>query len=423
MTHTEPPRLFAKRARTHTLILASGERIRHVTLRSWTVAAAGGLALTLVAGLFTSTAYLVLRDDIIGVTLERQARMQHAYEDRIAALREEIDRVTSRQLVDQQIIEEKVEKLLAHQADLTLRSGRLDALLRRADPEIAAPVPIPRPQPGAVRKAAASTALDAIAMVAPTAPETSDSDLDAVAYAPTNGDVTPDPGQIVDRIETSLGAIEEEQAERVRALTTSASETADGIEDILRETGIDLPAQAIGGPFLPELRGAEFDVTLDDLDAALTRLGEMRQHARHLPFGHPARGQPMSSRFGLRRDPFLGRSAFHAGLDFSMARGELVRSSGGGKVIFAGRKGGYGNMVEIDHGNGITSRYAHLSRIDVTEGEMVARGDSIGAAGSTGRSTGPHLHYEVRRNGKPLDPRRFLEAGSSLEPLLAQAIL
>lgn len=113
--------------------------------------------------------------------------------------------------------------------------------------------------------------------------------------------------------------------------------------------------------------------------------------------------------FGYRRNPFGGRGyEFHAGLDIDGARGDLVAAPANGIVSKAGWEGGYGNMIEIDHGNGLTTRYGHLSRGDVQVGDTIQRGQLIGLIGSTGRSTGPHLHYELRLNDKPINPRRFL---------------
>jgi len=122
----------------------------------------------------------------------------------------------------------------------------------------------------------------------------------------------------------------------------------------------------------------------------------------------------VSSPFGYRIDPFLGKPELHPGVDLVQDFGSAVRATAGGRVTHAGPMGGYGDMVEIDHGNGLVTRYGHLSEILVSEGDEVAPGAPIGRLGSTGRSTGPHLHYEVRVDGEPVDPERFLEAGQPL---------
>ncbi len=117
----------------------------------------------------------------------------------------------------------------------------------------------------------------------------------------------------------------------------------------------------------------------------------------------------INNEFGFRRNPFGGRTyEFHAGMDIDGERGDLVVAPGNGTVVSAGYKGGYGNMVEIDHGYGLTTRYGHLSKIDTETGAVVTRGQLIGQVGSTGRSTGPHLHYELRLNEKSINPRHFL---------------
>jgi murein DD-endopeptidase MepM/ murein hydrolase activator NlpD len=114
----------------------------------------------------------------------------------------------------------------------------------------------------------------------------------------------------------------------------------------------------------------------------------------------------LSSGFGMRFHPILGYSRMHQGIDFAAPTGTPVLASAGGRVVKAGWSGGYGNVVQIDHGRGTVTRYAHLSRINVKEGQQVAQGHRIGAVGSTGMSTGPHLHYEVWMNGKPVNPRQ-----------------
>jgi murein DD-endopeptidase MepM/ murein hydrolase activator NlpD len=117
----------------------------------------------------------------------------------------------------------------------------------------------------------------------------------------------------------------------------------------------------------------------------------------------------INNEFGFRRNPFGGRTyEFHPGMDIDGERGDLVLAPANGTVVWAGYKGGYGNMVEIDHGNGLTTCYGHMSKLEAEVGENVTRGQLIGYVGSTGRSTGPHLHFEVRLNERPINPRHFL---------------
>lgn len=150
-------------------------------------------------------------------------------------------------------------------------------------------------------------------------------------------------------------------------------------------------------------------VTTDDTDLD-NQLRTMQANANpaYLPTMWSHLGK-INNEFGFRRNPFGGRSyEFHPGMDIDGERGDLVVAPANGTVISAGYKGGYGNMVEIDHGNGLTTRYGHLSKIEAETGDTITRGQLIAYIGSTGRSTGPHLHYELRLNDKPINPRHFL---------------
>ncbi|MGV8936824.1 MAG: M23 family metallopeptidase [Allorhizobium sp.] len=423
-------RIFGKRPQQHVIILASGDRIRHMTVRPWMAALAFCFVGVMAFGYLAATSYLVLRDNLIGASMARQARMQHDYEDRIAALRAQVDRVTSRQLLDQQVVEEKVDKLLEQQMALSSRHGRLGSLLERAEGAGVLPktVPVPTVKPGPSNdRASLSGASDAIsAMLGKSVSAEATPENVTLAYVPLRQTVADRADRVFSKVTLSLKSIEQDQLQRIAKLTDGAFDTADAIDTILQRTGIkvaptedDEPTTAVGGPYVaPQLFSDKFDSSLNDLDSALSRLDRMRDTARHLPFASPAPGREITSRFGNRVDPFLGRLAMHAGIDFREATGGEIRSTGAGTVTVAGPSGGYGNMVEIDHGFGISTRYGHMSRVLARVGDKVATGDLIGLAGSTGRSTGTHLHYEVRRDGVAVDPMHFLNAGLKLDSLL-----
>jgi murein DD-endopeptidase MepM/ murein hydrolase activator NlpD len=128
-----------------------------------------------------------------------------------------------------------------------------------------------------------------------------------------------------------------------------------------------------------------------------------------VPTGRPVNLGWFSSDFGWRIDPFTGRHAFHEGVDFVVPIGTVIRSAAGGIVVYSDFHPSYGNMVEIDHGNGLTSRYAHCSRRFVKAGDIVLRGQKIAESGNSGRSSGPHLHFEVRYKGIAQNPARYLD--------------
>jgi murein DD-endopeptidase MepM/ murein hydrolase activator NlpD len=158
-----------------------------------------------------------------------------------------------------------------------------------------------------------------------------------------------------------------------------------------------------GGPVTPDSLNGENTELANQL-----RIIRSTSDPSFLPsiWAHPGK---INNEFGFRRNPFGGRTyEFHPGMDIDGERGEIVVAPANGTVIKAGWQGGYGNMVEIDHGNGLTSRYGHLSKIDVEVGDPISREQLIGYIGSTGRSTGPHLHYEIRLNDRPINPRHFL---------------
>jgi murein DD-endopeptidase MepM/ murein hydrolase activator NlpD len=123
----------------------------------------------------------------------------------------------------------------------------------------------------------------------------------------------------------------------------------------------------------------------------------------------------LASNFGVRQDPFTGSPAMHTGVDIHGEVGEPVRATADGTVTAAGWSGCYGRVVDVDHGNGLSTRYGHLSSIEVRVGQTVKTGQMIGKVGSTGRSTGPHLHYETRVRGEAVDPQKFLRAGERLD--------
>jgi murein DD-endopeptidase MepM/ murein hydrolase activator NlpD len=182
---------------------------------------------------------------------------------------------------------------------------------------------------------------------------------------------------------------------------------------------------AEGGPLLPPADDAETSSSslVDDANAvaeALERYKVARNAADLAPVHRPLTTiTRISSTFGNRKDPFTGRLAFHSGLDFAAPQGTSVLAAGYGKVIYVGEMTGYGNVVEIDHGNGLVTRYGHLSAFLVKEGQWVKTGTPIARVGSTGRSTGPHLHFEVRRSDSAVDPSGYLNAGRNLQKILA----
>lgn len=178
----------------------------------------------------------------------------------------------------------------------------------------------------------------------------------------------------------------------------------------------------------------ELQATLADLDRLTeqrsdlmtvleSQLFDQKIRKMMVPTQQPVQNSHLGSAFGWRIDPFTGRSALHTGLDFQAEPGTAILAAAGGVVVAQEVHPQYGNMVEIDHGNDLITRYAHASRIWVKKGDLIKRGQKVADVGTTGRSTGPHLHFEVLVQGVPQDPQKFLAAGQNLaSPQLAKAV-
>lgn len=422
MEQTRQSTVFGKRREPHTVIIARGNEIRHFTVRPWLAALLGSILSAVAIGYLLATSYLVLRDDLIGASIARQARLQHAYEDRISALRAQVDRITSRQLLDQRIMETKVSELLQRQTQLSRRHGRLSPILERAGAEAPAETRAPEAIPDRRAEANAARTADPGRMAS-----IASADATGFAYWNTRSEgagmfsAADRADMLFATINKSLRTIEHEQIDRVATLAEDADRTANAISAALEQAGLpveDTGSTGIGGPLIAVDDQTTFETRVRELDEALSRLESLKKAALATPIHSPAQGVAISSSFGVRRDPLLGTPAMHAGIDFRVPYGGPVRAAGAGTVVSAGWNGGYGRMVEVEHADGMTTRYAHLSKITVKTGDRVERGTIVGKAGSSGRSTGPHLHYEVRRNGTAIDPLRFIKAGKKIANLL-----
>ena len=176
---------------------------------------------------------------------------------------------------------------------------------------------------------------------------------------------------------------------------------------------------AQGGPQeeLSTGRHGELDPRFERLGLSLARMDALERGLTAIPQVMPADMRMISSGFGYRSDPLVGMRAMHEGMDFNAETGTPVVVAADGVVFSAAYHAEFGNLIEVDHGEGLLSRYAHLSRMDVRVGQLLRRGDLIGAIGSTGRSTGPHLHFEVRQQGVAQNPARFLKQGEDYAQL------
>jgi murein DD-endopeptidase MepM/ murein hydrolase activator NlpD len=225
------------------------------------------------------------------------------------------------------------------------------------------------------------------------------------------------------RISLSLDRVEQKQVAKLNEIRERIDVRARRMQSMLNDLGIKVgrasSEDATGGPFIPlkppQSDANAFETQLYRINVGRAQIDRDRQTLLAVPVRKPLIGEIVTtSPFGIRMHPLLRRLAIHTGLDLRGDLGEPVRATATGKVTIAGRQGGYGNMVEISHGGGLVTRFGHLSEISVKLGQVVLIGEMVGRIGSTGRSTGPHLHYETRANGEPVDPQKFLSAGLKL---------
>ncbi|MBR0692987.1 M23 family metallopeptidase [Bradyrhizobium lablabi] len=406
-------------------IVHAGKQVRFGPVVFWI--AVGTIVLLGMWSAATAT-YFAFRDDVLTRLIARQAEMQYAYEDRIAELRAKVDRTTSRQLLDQEQFDQKLDQIMRRQTTLESRTTALGAI-----PDVSVTGSI-RPQgrgaetggtsPGTPKPSPIS---DTVIFVAPPDREArleSRAPL-AIKAQPNQFAKVQGVDNVLVRLQTSLDQIERRQMAVLSSVEDGIESRVRRMRGVIGDLGLDMaqleaatPRSGMGGPFVPVKLPADagpFERQLYRININRAQMQRLNQTLALVPYRKPVVGEvEFTSGFGVRSDPFLGRPAMHTGLDFRAATGDPVRVTANGKIVSSGWAGGYGRMVEVDHGNGLSTRYGHLSEIHVRVGDVVKIGQVIGAVGSTGRSTGPHLHYETRIDGEAVDPQKFLRAGVRL---------
>ena len=421
---TDPARAASRRGSADYTLVHGRRQVRLGPVAFWIVV--GSLVVMAGWSVLTGT-YFAFHDDVLKRLIARQAEMQFAYEDRIAELRAQVDRITSRQLLDQEQFEQKLEQLVRKQSVLEQRAATLGSM-----PDMTPTGSIPRggrggdTQKGSQLKP--SPINDTVIFQAPPDREARLESRAAPLFnlrnaARTRGGVEGALARMqesLERLESkqsiSLTAMEENVEARVRRMRSVLSEL--GINPGKAQTPPPPSSAAIGGPFVPANLASEeksFERQLYRIHFSRAQADRLTRVISDVPLRKPVNGEiDTSSGFGMRMDPFLRSPAMHTGLDMRGDTGDAVRATANGTVSSAGPNGGYGKMVEIEHSNGLSTRYAHLSAIDVKVGQTVKIGQVIGKIGSTGRSTGPHLHYETRVDGEAVDPQKYLRAGIRL---------
>jgi murein DD-endopeptidase MepM/ murein hydrolase activator NlpD len=407
-------------------IAHAGKQVRVGPVLFWI---AVGTVIALGAWSAATATYFAFRDDVLTRLIARQAEMQYAYEDRIAELRAKVDRTTSRQLLDQEQFDKKLDQVMRRQSTLESRASALNAI---PDTSITGSIKAAPSRGAAATETGASGVpkpspiSDTVIFVAPP-----DREARLESRAPVVASPQPQLAKIqgvdnvIVRLQTSLDQVEGRQMAALSSVEDSVESKTRRMRGVIADLGLDMaqleaatPRVGMGGPFVPVKLPADagaFERQLYRINISRAQVEKLNRTLALVPYRKPVIGEvEFTSGFGVRSDPFLGRPAMHTGLDFRASMGDPVRATANGKVASAGWAGGYGRMVEIDHGNGLSTRYGHLSEIHVKVGDPIKIGQVIGAVGSTGRSTGPHLHYETRIDGEAVDPQKFLRAGVRL---------
>lgn len=369
----------------------------------WTPIALLSVALTL-ATLWAGAAtwFVVFRDDLLARVAAQEQALQVAYETRVATLQSALDRgaadrartrdgIETRlaKLTERQTLIEKRQRLLERLGDGPVTTGSINASTYAA----------PAPQP------------EALPAPDPLELRTKGGDRAELRDLRSSIDVAV--------LESRLDATTSQQTRALNEIGDAAAKSAERFRWLIFGAGID-PSRilgserGVGGPLVP-LTADAFETALAKAERAKADEERLRRGVNDLPLRQPLReSYALSSQFGPRLDPFTRGMAMHTGLDMRSDFGSAARATAAGRVVAAEQAGGYGNMVEIDHGHGIVTRYAHLASFSVSPGQRVAAGAIVGRVGSTGRSTGNHLHYETRIDGEPVDPTPFLRAGEQL---------
>ena len=371
------------------------------TPRRLIVALSLGLA---VATLWAAGAsyYLVFHDEVLARFVSRQSAMQFTYEERLGTLQRALDRSAAESVAARGSVESRLAALIERQALIEKRQGLLSSFSGAA-----ASIDMPPPAPAPVADTAPRVRKP---FPTPGLRMGGEDRVEAVGH---------DSAARLSRLEDSLHRVAEAQSRSVAGIARQAARSAERFRDLIARTGLsparfDAPPAGVGGPLVP-LGPDAFESALADARRQIDEETHLRRVAAALPFRQPLPGDlTFTSSFGARLDPFTRGYALHTGVDMRVETGTPVQATAAGRVTAAEYSGGYGNMVEVDHGRGLVTRYAHLSGTAVTVGQRVEAGAVVGFAGSTGRSTGSHLHYETRIDGEPVDPQRFLRAGAQL---------
>jgi murein DD-endopeptidase MepM/ murein hydrolase activator NlpD len=378
-----------------------------------------------------TTAYLLLRDDALKFLAARQTNLVHSYDTQLTILEGEIERLKSLKLIDQERVDHAVSDLARRQAELEKRQGSLAKIstpksishneiaddLTGSIPPNTPSFPAAPPKPSPISDTIYFSPPSDRSAELQSRPMISSSTHLSQIYPSDLAETR------IAKLASGLNRIEAQQSQALNRLEENYEEREERLRTVLADLAVPSPAPSsfqsilsIGGPLLSlGTSKNSFEQQLSRIQSAAATIVNLSGVLDGVPVRRPVPpGAEVTSGFGVRVDPFIRQYAMHSGVDFKGEPGDAARATAAGRVTTANYQGGYGLMVELDHGNGLATRYGHLSAINVVEGQWVQVGEIVGHIGTTGRSTGPHLHYEVRVAGEAVDPQRYLRAGVRL---------
>ncbi len=419
--------------RERQVFMRSDNNVRYLTLRPWMQMSAVGVCLAAALWIALASADVAVKKQIIAAKDLDREQMQALYEEHIVQLQDKIDDIKDRLMLDQDAYLKRVKEVQTLQELLEERQNTLEVILKKGWKGADNVAKDATAKSGKAKKPAKSTSNWYDAILPKTAfwrsaPKRTAKDVRVgtsrhfaskdAATAPVE-ELHQKISALDERQGDFLNSIEQDRKARVKRIEKSFSKLGLRPKNIISKSKQNSSVLAIGGPFVSlSMDSRERKKSLKQIkriNKHVDKLLGYQDVVQRLPLIRPLPARyRLTSGFGTRKDPFKRKRAMHQGIDFRGPTGTPVKATSNGRVIRAGRVGGYGNLVELRHSNGITTRYAHLSRIDVKVGQKVLKHHRIGRIGSTGRSTGPHLHYETRVFGRAIDPRRLWRVGSNV---------
>ncbi len=430
-------RLFPERQFYH----RSHGEVRFISLSARNQIGLVAVSLAFLGWVAFASVNVVFKDQIITIKERKLKAMRAEYEVQMSDMQSAYDELNSLLSLAQERFEETTTELEAKHGQLesfVVRQasiqGNFDELRQRLQQK-AMKGADEKPESSVLMQATNLEPAKRVSRMGPVDEDTNLTYMSQVMRAVSTGRIqlhrnTAKVSDKVSKLDNRLALLNRSRSEQLAGLEERATRAIEQYEAIIQQTGLDIDEvtenfkpqhTSIGGPFISledydgdysELAIDEYQRQIHRIDEKLARLDSLGSALTSIPLALPTDSNlRLSSRFGPRRDPYTRRAAFHAGLDVAGPRRSDIHATAAGKVVHAGRRGPYGWMVEIDHGHGFKTRYGHLYKIKVKKGDTVDFGQVVGLLGSSGRSTGPHVHYEIWFEGKVRDPDKFIKAG------------